>query len=80
MAKKMQADCRGLFDDPDTNEIEPDPEVQNDAADDNAGKARRVAGGVPTTDLVFSAKLGENAELFARSLPSTCRRARRLPT
>lgn len=68
MAKKMQAACRGLFDDPDTNGIEVDPEAQIDIADDNAGKARRVAGGIATTDSVFSAQFGENAELFPRIL------------
>lgn len=30
--------------------------------------ARRVAGGNPTTDLVFSAQVGDNADLFARIL------------
>ena len=30
--------------------------------------SRRVAGGVPTTDLVFSAQVGDNADLFARIL------------
>ncbi|MGH7168801.1 MAG: DNA methyltransferase [Gemmataceae bacterium] len=33
-----------------------------------ANGSRRVAGGNPTTDLVFSAHLGENADLFARIL------------
>ncbi len=32
------------------------------------GGWRRVAGGIPTTDLVFSAQIGENADLFARIL------------
>lgn len=30
--------------------------------------SRRVAGGKPTTDLVFSAQMGDNADLFARIL------------
>jgi len=30
--------------------------------------SRRVAGGMPTTDLVFSAQIGDNADLFARIL------------
>ena len=68
MANKIQVGCRGLFDDPNTNGTEANPETQNDPADDNTGKARRVAGGVATTDLVFSAQIGENAELFPRIL------------
>jgi hypothetical protein len=35
---------------------------------DNGGKSKRVAGGIATTDLVFSAKVGDNAEIFPRIL------------
>ena len=68
MAKKTQMNCRGLFDDADVNGAEADPEEPNDGADANGGKARRIAGGVATTDLVFSAHVGENAEMFPRIL------------
>ncbi len=68
MAKRMQANCRGLFDDPDTNGAEADPEAQNDPADAKGSKPKRIAGGAATTDLVFSARVGENAEMFPRIL------------
>lgn len=35
---------------------------------ENGGKPRRVAGGMATTDLVFSAQVGENADLFPQIL------------
>jgi hypothetical protein len=43
-------------------------DAPNENAEANHGKTRRIAGGVATTDLVFSAHVGDNAELFARIL------------
>lgn len=57
-----------------------EPDLFEDAVDDSVngslGKSmatvrngsKRVAGGNPTTDLVFSAQVGDNADLFARIL------------
>jgi hypothetical protein len=41
--------------------------LENPSAPAERG-SRRVAGGIPTTDLVFSAQAGDNADLFARIL------------
>lgn len=62
MRKKRSIDEPELFESLESNDVE-------ESLDSTAGgKPRRVAGGVPTTDLVFSARVGENAELFAQIL------------
>ena len=63
MSAKSHMHCRGLFDGQ-----EADAGHSNDAAGPNGAKAKRTAGGVATTDLVFSAQVGENAEMFSRIL------------
>jgi hypothetical protein len=37
-------------------------------AENHTAKPKRIAGGVPTTDLVFSARVGDNADLFPNIL------------
>jgi hypothetical protein len=66
MARKTREDGPGLFDHDDTNGAETD--AQDDGAEENEGKGRRSAGGVPTTDLVFSAYMTDNAEVFPKIL------------
>jgi hypothetical protein len=62
MTKKRGIDEPDLFESLEPNGVE---EILNCT---EGGKPRRVAGGIPTTDLVFSARVGENAELFAQIL------------
>lgn len=40
------------------------PSLFEESEPERGGSTRRVAGGIPTTDLVFSAKVGNNADLF----------------
>lgn len=62
MTRKRTTDEPDLFESFNTSGVE-------ESRDSTAGdKPRRVAGGIPTTDLVFSARVGENAELFAQIL------------
>ncbi len=59
---------RGRIDEPDlfgSLEINDNEEPLNTS---EGSKPRRIAGGIPTTELVFSARVGENAELFAQIL------------
>lgn len=62
MTKSRRSDEPDLFE-----SLNPNEHQENlDAAEE--GKPRRTAGGIPTTDLVFSACIGGNAELFAQIL------------
>lgn len=62
MTRKRTTDEPDLFESLEADGVEECP-------DSTVGdKPRRVAGGVPTTDLVFSARVGENAESFAQIL------------
>jgi hypothetical protein len=62
MARKRRLNEPELFEFLEANDT---PESAKGRAE---GDARRVAGGIPTTDLVFSARIGGNAELFAQIL------------
>ena len=61
MGKKSRFNGPGLFD-------QDVIDGQESGVRDNGGKTKRVAGGVATTDLVFSAQVGDNADLFAKIL------------
>jgi hypothetical protein len=65
MAKKRRVYEPGLFDD---MEVELFMGTPSNGSKEQRSSSRRVAGGVPTTDLVFSAQAGENADLFPQIL------------
>ena len=80
MAKKMHVDCRGLFDDPNTNGIEADPKRKMTTL--TTTPARR--GGLQGAWLL---RIWSSRPSWAKTpncspgfWASTCRRVRRLPT
>jgi hypothetical protein len=58
--KSGRFDGPGLFD--------RDAEDEASAIQKNGGRPKRIAGGIATTNLVFSAQVGDNAELFPQIL------------
>jgi hypothetical protein len=65
MGKKRRVEAPGLFDQLGGIAVEVVAEEGGEQLD---GRTRRVAGGIATTDLVFSAQVGENADMFLQIL------------
>ena len=68
VAKKIQTNGRSLFDEDEMTGAEAEFDLENGQTDQNGRKAKRIAGGVATTDLLLSAHVGDNAQLFSKIL------------